>query len=1014
MKHSIDSLHATPNRIACWLFLLTIPLFLTQVASAEEPEGPPLSELIPDSEYRALVSFYNAMGGSSWPGDHNWLSDDLPWTGVSIEGAEVEFADGGYTVIEQGNVTRLSVTFRLPDNTGSIPASLGNLKELRYLGLANHQLTGRIPASLGSLSKLEFLGLSYNQLSGEIPASLGSLGRLEHLGLAHNELTGEIPPSLGSLGRLERLNLGFNQLTGEIPDTLGYLTGLDVLGLNHNQLTGRIPADFANLTGLESLRIDHNVLAQAVSSTRWIGIRTQLEAAGVDVTDDQQFGWSGEVSIEGGGATVIRDGTPIALSTDDHVFEGDVIETVPDGVVRIRYADSSSTTVGADSSVDIAEFRHNSEDGSDRSIIGLLRGWLRSRTGDIEDVEVRTRNASIGVRGTEFTVEYRESNGNGSTLVSVDSGSVEVTDLSSGGTVSVGASESWDVETALADLDDPEWKWSTWFGPHYSMGHWIYHIEHGWLSLAADVRPAGFHFFDQALGMWGWTSEEVYPWFYWYGGLNDWVFYDLGGSPGERLFHTDADGWQTESELISAEGIEYHLLTSIWGYEAEQDVSIFTMGFEQPFAFFIDAESEQVNQRPSANVFARIGVAGDQSVLTSEYKAYSERFTRTAAFADAGLTISHPEETDGSATYDAWELALQPLGSVAVESVVADVLTGTALRYSSFGGGKERFEYIQTFAAKKSENASIDDLVGEWGIVRLEIESLPEITDDGIFDPAEILYSTLSVPATITADNGGTFSIDGVEMESEIVQFHFNGLPSERRRFEPATIQADFPLHVSPSGETFLEVQEGREGEPHQHMSGFMSPDGDFMAFAEGWPSIHQARTNSVPDGAGESFAAHQLFLGVRLDPNPDLAGREYHLTGQSFWVSRYDYEMSPAGPDQTGTLSFDASGETASLSFGGRTVHMPARNPTGDGFSVATETPHELPPVDYAVDPDGRLNFDLSALTTDDGTDAFFSGFAQEGGEVLVLSFGYVEDVGADGDEGQISLWVATCVNCD
>lgn len=1011
MKHSIDSLHATPYRIACWLFLLTIPLLLTQAASAEEPEYPPLSEQIPASEYSALVNFYNALGGSSWPAGHNWLSDDLPWSGVSIEGVEIQREDGEYIVIQQGNVTRLDVGGSL---TGSIPASLGNLKELRFLGLSNHGLTGGIPASLGSLSNLEYLGLSYNQLSGEIPASLGSLGRLEHLGLAHNELTGEIPASLGGLGSLETLNLGFNQLTGEIPDSLGYMTGLDRLRLSNNRLTGRIPASFGNLTGLEQLHLDRNVLAQAVSSTSWIGIRTQLEAAGVDVTDDPQFGWSGEVSIEGGGATVIRDGTPITLSTDDHVFEGDVIETAPDGIVRIDYADGSSTTVGADSSVEIAEFRHNSEDGSDRSIIGLLRGWLRSMTGDIEDVEVRTRNATIGVRGTEFTVEYVESNGNGTTLVSVDHGSVEVTDLSSGGTVSVGASESLDLETALADLDDPEWKWSTWFGPHYSIGHWIYHIEHGWLSSAADVRPAGFHFFDQALGMWGWTSEEVYPWFYWYGGLNDWVFYDIGGSPGERLFHTDTDGWQAELELISAEGIEYHLLTSIWGFEGEQDVSIFTMGFEQPFAFFIDSGSEQVNQRPSANVFARIGVAGDQNVLTSEYKGAIEGFTRTAVFSDGGLTISYPEVTDDGATYDAWDLGLEPLGSVAAESVVADALTGTALRYSSFGGGKERFEFIQTFAARKSENASIDDLVGEWGIVRLEIESLPESTDGGIFDPAEILYSSLSVPATITADDGGTFSIDGMEMESEIAQFYFDGMPSERRRFAPAPANFDFPIHVTPSGETFLEVQEGREGEPHQHMTGFMSPDGDFMAFAEGWPSIHQARTNSVPEGAGESFAAHQLFLGVRLDPNPELAGREYQLTGQSFWVTRYDYEMSPAGPDQTGTLSFDSNGQTATLSFGGRTVHMPVRNPTGDGFSDATETPRQLPPVDYAVDPDGRLNFDLSALTADDGTDALFSGFAQEGGEVLVLSFGYVEDAGGDGDEGQVSLWIATCVNCD
>ena len=100
--------------------------------------------------------------------------------------------------------------------SGEIPASLGNLTNLRYLELYSDGLSGEIPTELGNLANLQKLHLGSNELSGTIPVELGDLTNLRYLELGHNELSGSIPPELGDLTSLQRI-LHSNQLTGEIP-----------------------------------------------------------------------------------------------------------------------------------------------------------------------------------------------------------------------------------------------------------------------------------------------------------------------------------------------------------------------------------------------------------------------------------------------------------------------------------------------------------------------------------------------------------------------------------------------------------------------------------------------------------------------------------------------------------------------------------------------------------------------------------------------------------------------------
>ena len=151
-----------------------------------------------ETDREALVALYNATNGENWEYSKNWLSDAPlgEWYDV--------------TTNDDGRVTGL------------------------YLG--NNGLSGEIPAELGSLSNLIYLGLGDNELSGEIPAELGSLSNLEYLYLHNNGLSGEIPAELGSLSNLIWLSLGGNSLGGCVPSSLE-----DQLDSSYDFLLGGLP-----------------------------------------------------------------------------------------------------------------------------------------------------------------------------------------------------------------------------------------------------------------------------------------------------------------------------------------------------------------------------------------------------------------------------------------------------------------------------------------------------------------------------------------------------------------------------------------------------------------------------------------------------------------------------------------------------------------------------------------------------------------------------------------------------
>ena len=150
----------------------------------------------------------------------------------------------------QSGAKNLELTTR---GLAELPASLGQLVELRELDLTGNQLRA-LPKWLGRLTKLQSLNLSANRLIS-LPGWLGQLTLLKSLVIFHNRLR-SLPEKLGQLNQLQVLDLSDNKLTS-LPEWLGQLTQLQELDLSNNELTS-LPEALGQLSHLSQLRISHN------------------------------------------------------------------------------------------------------------------------------------------------------------------------------------------------------------------------------------------------------------------------------------------------------------------------------------------------------------------------------------------------------------------------------------------------------------------------------------------------------------------------------------------------------------------------------------------------------------------------------------------------------------------------------------------------------------------------------------------------------------------------------------
>ena len=103
------------------------------------------------------------------------------------------------------------------------------------------------------------------------------------------------------------------------------------------------------------------------------------------------------------------------------------------------------------------------------------------------------------------------------------------------GASSANAANLW---PSAVDMGGGE-KYSYWF-ENFNDGAfpWIYHYQHGWLYCVGD-GGGGIWFYDLKFG-WIWTNGSTYPYFYFPD--KGWVWYQKGGTPGNRWFSQMSNG----------------------------------------------------------------------------------------------------------------------------------------------------------------------------------------------------------------------------------------------------------------------------------------------------------------------------------------------------------------------------------------------------------------------------------------------------------------------------------------
>lgn len=198
---------------------------------------------------------------------------DFHWKRLTL----AEFPPAFFTTLGKLRELRLS-----GHKLEAIPASFSSLVELRVLQLRKNGIQNIDDAVFslpnGRQSYLEEMDLEYNQLSA-LPNSVGNLRRLRVLRVANNQLT-DLPEEISCLsGSLKELYVAHNRLT-EAPRALRSLAALEHLDVSYNLIQTLDTTAFDALTRLRILRASSNQLSALPQSLGRLVPLVELSIAG--------------------------------------------------------------------------------------------------------------------------------------------------------------------------------------------------------------------------------------------------------------------------------------------------------------------------------------------------------------------------------------------------------------------------------------------------------------------------------------------------------------------------------------------------------------------------------------------------------------------------------------------------------------------------------------------------------------------------------------------------------------
>jgi hypothetical protein len=157
-------------------------------------------------------------------------------------------------------------------------------------------------------------------------------------------------------------------------------------------------------------------------------IKTSVFAIALMISQFAFAGQAGTVTYKTGDVSIIRaDKTIKQAAKNDALNAGDTIET-KDGRLQLALIDGGRVSLQPNTIYKINKYEFSGkEDGTEYGFTELIKGGLRTISGLIghknrDRYQLKTAVATIGIRGTEFTVNFNDNN----LLMTTNNGSVDV------------------------------------------------------------------------------------------------------------------------------------------------------------------------------------------------------------------------------------------------------------------------------------------------------------------------------------------------------------------------------------------------------------------------------------------------------------------------------------------------------------------------------------------------------------------------------------------------------------
>ena len=207
----------------------------------------------------ALATFYYSMEDVPTRLSRRWMDyqvDECNWLGLTCN-------DDG---------TLFSMDLTIADSTieGTIPPEFALLSSgLEAIYLGGNDFTGSIPAELGMLTELRVFDIDGNEFDGSIPSELGMWSNLELFDVRMNNLNGTLPVELGEWTNLVSFDIVDNDFSGSIPAEYGNWTQLSLyLAWQNPRVLGPVPDEICAIPSTPRVTVDCDLIECACCSKK--------------------------------------------------------------------------------------------------------------------------------------------------------------------------------------------------------------------------------------------------------------------------------------------------------------------------------------------------------------------------------------------------------------------------------------------------------------------------------------------------------------------------------------------------------------------------------------------------------------------------------------------------------------------------------------------------------------------------------------------------------------------------